>query len=267
MKKITLALITMFAMHTSASAQSTKYVFTSGASLNTSTLTQTENPFLLTRTLLAGYNTICLPMDLSAEQLQNAAKDVHVERMVAIKQEGESLNLYFMDCTKEGIQAGVPYLIYTPVTQLIRVKSDQSGKVDLKLKNITLNDNNGNQVTFSSSWNAIQEQGRYGIPAQQDALILESVLIRTEGDKNFLPTRCGFTWDQQNVSASSLQIKHVTNKDGIETGIEKLQANGSIVDVYDTKGALVKKQTPIQDALNSLPRGIYVIGGEKVAVK
>ena len=266
MKKITLALLTMLAMQT-ASAQSTKYVFTSSQALNTKPLTEAGQAFQLNRTLLAGYNTICLPVSLDAEQLQAAAKDVQLERLVSIKQEGDVLNLYFMDCTKEGVQAGVPYLIYSPIVQNLKVKSGQCGATDLEIKNITLNDDNGNQVTFNSSWTAIQAEGRYGIPAQQDAYILESVLIRTDADKTFLPTRCGFIWNKQSVTATSLNIKHVTSMSGIETSIAKLQAAGTKVDIYDTKGALVKKQTTVSDAISTLPTGIYVIGGEKFAVK
>ena len=266
MKKITLALLTMLAMQT-ASAQSTKYVFTSSQTLNTKPLTEAGQAFQLNRTLLAGYNTICLPVSLDAEQLQAAAKDVQLERLVSIKQEGDVLNLYFMDCTKEGVQAGVPYLIYSPIVQNLKVKSGQCGATDLEIKNITLNDDNGNQVTFNSSWTAIQAKGRYGIPAQQDAYILESVLIRTDADKTFLPTRCGFIWNKQSVTATSLNIKHVTSMSGIETSIAKLQAAGTKVDIYDTKGALVKKQTTVSDAISTLPTGIYVIGGEKFAVK
>lgn len=266
MKKITLAVLTMLAMQT-ASAQSTKYVFTSSQTLNTKPLTEAGQAFQLNRTLLAGYNTICLPVSLDAEQLQAAAKDVQLERLVSIKQEGDVLNLYFMDCTKEGVQAGVPYLIYSPIVQNLKVKSGQCGATDLEIKNITLNDDNGNQVTFNSSWTAIQAEGRYGIPAQQDAYILESVLIRTDADKTFLPTRCGFIWNKQSVTATSLNIKHVTSMSGIETSIAKLQAAGTKVDIYDTKGALVKKQTTVSDAISTLPTGIYVIGGEKFAVK
>ena len=266
MKKITLALLTMLAMQT-ASAQSTQYVFTSSQTLNTKPLTEAGQAFQLNRTLLAGYNTICLPVSLDAEQLQAAAKDVQLERLVSIKQEGDVLNLYFMDCTKEGVQAGVPYLIYSPIVQNLKVKSGQCGATDLEIKNITLNDDNGNQVTFNSSWTAIQAEGRYGIPAQQDAYILESVLIRTDADKTFLPTRCGFIWNKQSVTATSLNIKHVTSMSGIETSIAKLQAAGTKVDIYDTKGALVKKQTTVSDAISTLPTGIYVIGGEKFAVK
>lgn len=266
MKKITLAVLTMLAMQT-ASAQSTKYVFTSSQTLNTKPLTEAGQAFQLNRTLLAGYNTICLPVSLDAEQLQAAAKDVQLERLVSIKQEGDVLNLYFMDCTKEGVQAGVPYLIYSPIVQNLKVKSGQCGATDLEIKNITLNDDNGNQVTFNSSWTAIQAEGRYGIPTQQDAYILESVLIRTDADKTFLPTRCGFIWNKQSVTATSLNIKHVTSMSGIETSIAKLQAAGTKVDIYDTKGALVKKQTTVSDAISTLPTGIYVIGGEKFAVK
>ena len=92
MKKITLSLLTMLAMQT-ASAQSTKYVFTSSQTLNTKPLTEAGQAFQLNRTLLAGYNTICLPVSLDAEQLQTAAKDVQLERLVSIKQEGDVLNL------------------------------------------------------------------------------------------------------------------------------------------------------------------------------
>ncbi len=267
MKKITLALIALMALPTVASAQRTKYVSTYTETLNTEALVQKDQPFQLYRTLMAGYNTICLPVSMTAEQLQAAAKDVQLERMVAVKEEGSDLNLYFLDCTDEGLQAGVPYLIYSPVTQTLKAKSAEVAKVDVELKEVTLRDRNGNSVTFNSSWTANKAEGRYGIPAQQDAYILESVLIRTEGDKVFLPTRCGFTWNQQSAGAREMKIKHVTSMAGVETGINKLQASGTKVDVYDTKGTLVKKQATVQEALSSLPRGIYVIGGEKVAVK
>jgi len=54
---------------------------------------------------------------------------------------------------------------------------------------------------------------------------------------------------------------------GLETGIAQLKAKDAVVDVYDVKGTLIRKQVGVNSALQSLPRGIYVIGGEKVAVK
>lgn len=268
MNHFTLVLMAAATLCTQGFAQNrVKNIYTSSSALNISLLQSSNQDVQINRTLLAGYNTVCLPMTLSAEQLAATAKDIQVERLAAIRQEGSTLYLYFLDCTHEGIKAGTPYLLFTPNTQIMRAKVSQSQTVDTALKSVCMRDDNGNQITFGSSWESLQVDGRYGIPAQQDSHILESVLIRTEADKTFLPTRCGFTWDKQNPTATTLEIKHVTSLDGIETSIENLQATGAIVDVYDTKGTLIKKQVGIENALKNLPRGIYVIGGEKVAVQ
>ena len=124
----------------------------------------------------------------------------------------------------------------------------------------------GNRVTFGSSWQSLLKDGRYGIPAQQDVTPLESVLVRTEGDKTFLPTRCGFTWDKQSDTANDLQIKHISSMSEI-SGINSLTTNEGNLNVYDLKGTLIKKQVVGRDALNTLPAGVYIIGGEKVTVK
>ena len=268
MKHITLLLLAAASICTSAFAQPRpKNVYTSTTSLNVEALQDQAQPVVLNRTLYAGYNTICLPMNLSAEQLQVAAKDVQIERLETIRQEGSTLNMYFLDCTNEGIQAGVPYLIFSPTLQTLRANTSLASGINTEIQTITKSDDNGNTVSFSSSWEAIQTEGRYGIPAQQDTYVLESVLIRTEGDKAFLPTRCGFTWDQQNNSATKLEIMHVTSLNDIETSIEKLQATNATVDVYNAQGTLVLSQTNINTAKQSLPQGIYVVKGHKFAVK
>ena len=268
MRHITLLLMAAATICTSAFAQPRpKYVYTSSTTLNVEALQNQAQPVVLNRTLFAGYNTICLPMSLNAEQLKAAAKDVQVERLEMVRQEGNTLCMYFLDCTNEGIEAGVPYLIFSPTFQSLRANTEQSSGINADLKSITKSDNNGNTVTFGSSWETIQVAGRYGIPAQQDTYILESILIRTEGDKAFLPTRCGFTWDQQASDATELEIKHVTSLEDIETSIEKLQQAGATVDVYNAQGTLVLSQTNIDAAKKSLPQGIYVVKGQKFAVK
>ena len=268
MKHITLLLLAVATICTSAFAQPRpKYVYTSNTTLNVEQLQNQAQPVILSRTLYAGYNTICLPMSLSAEQLQAAAKDVQVERLEMIRQEGSTLNMYFLDCTNEGIEAGVPYLIFSPTFQTLRANTSDASGINTEIQTITKSDGNGNTVSFGSSWETIQTEGRYGIPAQQETYILESILIRTEGDKAFLPTRCGFTWDQQTNTANALEIKHVTSLEDVSTSIEKLQQTGETVDVYNTQGTLVLSQTNINAAKQSLPQGIYVVKGQKFAVK
>lgn len=268
MKHITLFLMAVATVCTSAFAQPRpKNVYTSSTTLNVEQLQNQAQPVVLNRTLYAGYNTICLPMSLSAEQLQAAAKDVQVERLEMVRQEGSTLCMYFLDCTNEGIEAGVPYLIFSPTFQTLRANTTDILGFNPELKSVSKSDGEGNEVTFGSSWETIQMAGRYGIPAQQDTYILESVLIRTEGDKAFLPTRCGFTWDQQTSTANALEIKHVTSLEDISTSIEKLQQTGETVDVYNAQGTLVLSQTNINAAKQSLPQGIYVVKGHKFAIK
>lgn len=268
MRHFTLVLMATTALCTPAFAQNkVKNIYTSSTAFNVSALQDTNTPAQLNRTLFAGYNSICLPMTLSAEELQNAAPGVQLERLAAIKQEGGTLNMYFIDCTNEGLEAGVPYLIFSPKVQNLRAKTEKALHINMELKNVTMTDGQGNKVTFSSSWESTKEEGRYGIPAQQDTYILESILVRTDGEKIFLPTRCGFTWNSQSTTANSIEIKHVTSLSGIETSIEKLQAEEAKVDIYNAQGMLVHKQVDINNALGQLPSGIYVIGGQKVAVK
>lgn len=267
MKRFTLTLMAAAAMLMPATAQNkVKNVYTWQEKLNVDLLQDTKQSTQIVRSLFAGYNSICLPMQLTAEELQTAAKDVQIERLEAIRQEGDVLNLYFLDCTAEGMKAGVPYLIYSPTAQTMRAKSN--GSFNAELQSVCLKDATGdNQVTFGSSWESLIVEGRYGIPAMQDSEMLQSILIRTEGDKQFLPTRCGFTWDVQSPTAHELRIKHVTSMQEGTTSIEALKMNNSIVDIYDLQGKLVSPQRRINSALNALPKGIYVVNGQKTAVQ
>ena len=268
MKHFTLLLVAAASVCTSAFAQTkAKNIYTSSTALNLELLQNATQPVTLNRTLFAGYNTICLPMSLNAEQLKGAAKDVQVERLEAIRQEGSTLLMYFQDCTAEGIEAGVPYLIFSPTFQTLHASTEAVSGISTELKSTSKTDGKGNTVTFGSSWEILKAEGRYGIPAQQDAYMLESVLIRTEADKAFLPTRCGFTWDEQNATATALEIKHVTSLTDVETSIEQLEAADAVVDIYNAQGTLVASQTSISAARKTLPQGIYVAKGQKFAVK
>lgn len=238
-----------------ASAQ-VKYVSTNTTKLNVEQLQDQSKAAQVSRYFFAGYNTLCLPMSMSAEQLSEAAPGVTIERLTAIGQEGNVLNLYFTDCTASGIEAGVPYLVYSPKEQTLRFKNTDAMTLSTELKAVRMIDGQGNQVTFSSSWEAMTKEGRYGIPAQQNVYPLESVLVRTEGDKTFLPTRCGFSWDEQSSTANELQIKHVALSEATAiTGIEVEKTTG---EAYDLNGRKMSGQ---------MKKGIYVIDGEKRVVK
>ena len=252
MKHLLLTLMMATAVSTTAFAQNkVKNVYASSEKLNVEMLQNSDQTVQLNRYFFAGYNTLCLPMSVSAEQLG----DIKVERFQGIEQEGNILNLYFVECTNEGIQAGVPYLVYSPKSQYFRVKNSDAMTIGNELKVIRMSDKNGNTVTFGSGWETIEKVGRYGIPAQQDVTPLEAVLVRTNADKKFLPTRCGFTWNQQNASAKELRIVHLSQ--GELTKINNTNIQNATDNTYDLNGRKVNKSA----------KGLHIQDGKKVTVK
>ncbi len=257
MKRFLLSLMAIATLCAPASAQnSVKNLYASNETLNTEKLCNTEQPVQLYRYLFSGYNTLCLPMSVSNEQLQKVANGARLEEMVAIGQEGSTLNLYFIDCTNEGVKAGVPYLIFSPKSQYLRFKNTEATDINDRLTTVRMSDSNGNTVSFGSSWEAVRESGRYGIPAKQDKAILESILVRTDMDKAFLPTRCGFNWETQAANATDINICHIKSLNDVTgiKGIESVKAENSL---YDLNGRKVSTEK----------RGIMIQNGKKIIKK
>ena len=155
MKKFTLLLLAAVLCGSAFAQNRVKNVYTFSSRLNVAELQIPNQTVQLNRTLLAGYNTLCLPMSLSAEALQAAAEGVQIERLAAIRQEGATLCLYFLDCTEDGMEAGQPYLIFSPKTQNVRASTANARFVATELVPITMSDSQGNRVTFTSSWSSL----------------------------------------------------------------------------------------------------------------
>lgn len=257
MKQIVLTMMALAMTCTATSQTKVRNLYTESQTLKVEQVQSTDNPVQVNRYLFAGYNTLCLPMTLSAEQLAATAKDIRVERLAAIRQEGSTLQLLFVDCTNEGIEAGMPYLIFSPTKQYLRAKNTEANGVDTEIKTIRLDDGQGNQVSFASSWNKRQKNGLYGIPAKQNVEILESVLVRTTEELAFLPTRCGFSWEQQAPTAENLEIIHTNQAalTGIKDAKRETTSNGRY---YDLNGR--STQSPSQ-------KGVYIHDGKQVIIK
>ena len=257
MKHLILSLVAVATLCTAPAMaqQKVRNLSTSTSKLNVELLQNTDQTVQVSRYFFAGYNTLCLPMSLSAEQLQKAAPGLTVERLAAIQQQGSELCLLFVDCTADGIEAGVPYLVNSPKNQTMFVRNTEAMSISGEARTIRLSDNAGNQVAFSSSWESMAREGRYGIPAQQNVTPLESVLIRTEADKTFLPTRCGFAWEEQSESAQNLVIKHVSASE--VTAISSVTAEQESANAYDLQGRKV----------TSAHKGLIIENGKKRATR
>jgi len=252
MKQFVLSLMMATAVCSTALAQNkVKNVYASSTKLNVEMLQSNDQTVQLNRYFFAGYNTLCLPMTVAADQLG----DVKIERFAGIRQEGNILNLYFVECTADGIQAGVPYLVNSPKSQYLRIKNTDAMTIDNEIQAVRMSDNNGNIVTFGSSWEMMEKAGRYGIPAQQKVTPLEAVLVKTTPEQKFLPTRCGFTWDQQSTTAQELRIVHLSQSEA--TKINNIRVQNTSGDAYDLNGRKV----------NSSAKGLVIQNGKKTIVK
>lgn len=257
MKQIVLTMMALAVTCTATAQNRVKTLYTETQTLKVEQVQNMESPVQVNRYLFAGYNTLCLPMTLSAEQLQAAAKDIRVERLAAIRQEGSTLQLLFVECTNEGIEAGLPYLVFSPTRQYLKAKNTDANGFDTEIKTVRMDDGKGNIVSFASSWDKRQKNGLYGIPAKQDVEILEAVLVRTTEDLSFLPTRCGFSWEQQAPTAEKLEIIHTNN--AAIAGIKDVKRETSGDNrYYDLNGRSLN--TPNQ-------KGIYIHDGKQVIVK
>lgn len=229
-------------------------LYTMGTTLNLDRITDQFTSISVSRYLFAGYNSLCLPFDMTAEEVKAAAgDDVQLERMARV-QNGE---LIFLDCTNEGIEAGKPYLIYVTSTKNAFFRSSSLNSLQNTPIPVTING-----VTMVGEWNKTTSDQLLGIPAQQDTDLLQAILIRTEGTKNFYPTRCSFSTDAAEVPV----IKHVTTLDE-ETSIQQLISQDALVNVYLPNGALVQSNIRMSKAMSTLPSGMYVTNGQKFIVK
>ena len=110
-------------------------------------------------------------------------------------------------------------------------------------------------------WNVRQKNGLYGIPAKQNVEILESVLVRTTEDLSFLPTRCGFSWEQQSATAQKLEIVHMSPAEVTAIGQLKADSNADQT-IYDLSGRRVERSS--FNVQRSTAKGIYIKDGKKI---
>lgn len=254
MKHLLLSLVAIATLCLPATAQQkVKNVYAYLTPLNIEQMQNSDQAVQLNRYVFAGYNSICLPMAVSNEQLQAQVEGIRLETLVGIAEEGNTLNLYFIDCTEKGIEAGRPYLIFSPRAANLRLPAEG---VSERLETVRLTSQQGNTVTFAGNWDLVRQEGLYGIPAKQDAAMLESILVRTDGEKAFPPTRCGFSWEEQSATTTTLCIRHIKSLDET-TGIQAL-TNGQQPDaIYDLSG---RKTTDAK-------KGIVIQNGKKRVVK
>ena len=201
-----------------------------------------------TRPLKNGWNSICLPFNMSAFDFENST-DTKLQALASY--DGEVLNFEEV----ENLEANVPYLVY------ITGDNTEDG--------MFLGFNIGTEVfaadpqaqcrggfCFQGNYTpSFAMRNRYGVVDHG----AEGQFIQKGGEKSTLPATGAY------FTASGKPASVKLNLGGEVTGID---SNGVIISdststpVFDLKGVRVSN-----GSLEGLPKGLYIQGGKKVYVK
>lgn len=197
----------------------------------------------LARTLTANvWNTICLPFDVTAEQIADVLKSEG-----NVKEYGsEDVNkqtIYFKDATI--MTAGTPYLI----------KPTEDAK-ELVFKGVTIKNVDAVDRKVGDKYNMCGVFGKYAMNTNGTELFLKTdgkFYVPAEGKETMKGFRAYFLVPK-NTAAAALNLSF-----GDATGINGVAADAEKnVKVYNVNGQYVGT------SLEALPKGLYIVGGKKV---
>lgn len=251
MKRILLSAAMLAALTASAQNRpvhpTRTYVSTSAQTISIESLQSSDAR--LGRILYQGYNTLCLPFSLSAEEFANAfGAETTVEKAVGAYAENGSFVICFADCTGQDLEAGMPYLIHTEKLRSISL-SNSTGMTVSQPASIRLSDNQGNVATFRGSFERLEPVGTWAIPATLGEV--PSNLIKCDGARTLNPTRCFFTWDAVSA-ATKMEIRHI-GAEGLLNGINAADVTTPDGKTYNLAGQRVNKAN-----------GVTIQGGKKI---
>jgi hypothetical protein len=198
----------------------------------------------LTRSLKAGlWNTICLPFNVTAEQVESVLKATGYVKEFD-KEDEVSATIFFKPATE--MKAGVPYLIKpTADALMLEFKGVTINNVD------ELNRINGNRYCICGVF------GKTKLRTTGTDLFLNAAgkfVAPAPGKETMKGFRAYFNVPS-NTSAAALNI----NIDGETTGINNIETETAVNGkVYNLNGQYVG------NSLNGLKKGIYVVNGKKV---
>lgn len=200
-----------------------------------------------TRPLKNGWNSICLPFNMSAFDFENST-DTKLQALASY--DGEVLNFEEV----ENLEANVPYLVY--ITGGYSEDGFHGFNIGTEVFAAEPQAQCRGGFCFQGNYTpSFPMRNRYGV-ADYGA---EGQFIQKGGEKSTLPATGAY------FTASGKPASVKLNLGGEVTGIN---SNGVIISgsasapVYDLKGVRVSN-----GSLEGLPKGLYIQGGKKVYVK
>lgn len=198
----------------------------------------------VTRNLVAGLNTICLPFNVDASQFGSVFGDAGAKAYQFASVEDKKL--CFEEATS--IEAGVPYLLTVAQAH----EMGNVGKVDILVeepKAVTVDD-----VTFNGTFN-VKVLGENNLFLGKDGNL--KVPASTEGDNNKLKGMRAFFVLPKTTTAYSLSFG------GETTGIQAIEGEKA----EKAQGVYTISGVKVADNTANLAKGLYIVNGKKFIQK
>lgn len=202
-----------------------------------------------TRPLKNGWNSICLPFNMSAFDFENST-DTKLQALASY--DGEVLNFEEV----ENLEANVPYLVY--ITGGYSEDGFHGFNIGTEVFAAEPQAQCRGGFCFQGNYTpSFPMRNRYGVADYSDKG--QGQFIQKGGETSTLPATGAY------FTASGKPASVKLNLGGEVTGID---SNGVIISdstsapVYDLKGVRVSN-----GSLEGLPKGLYIQGGKKVYVK
>ena len=250
-------------------------VIAAAASVNAQTVvTNTVNPkdlsaydeqtvdLTIYRHIYKGWNTICLPVSLTEAEINEIfGDDCRLETLVGVENTGTTTKLNFRDVKRDGLKARTPYILYSTKENGVRTIHQKEAYVTLGDVELTFEDNTGTTVQFSGATEKQGTEGMYGILAKDNQT---AAFVDAANVPQIYASRCyiKFNGGETTQTLTSNHLEY--DMTGIET--VAATADGQPVDVYNVSGVCIAKAVAPAD-LAKLPKGVYVIKGQKVWVR
>lgn len=198
----------------------------------------------VTRNLVAGLNTICLPFNVDASQFGSVFGDAGAKAYQFTRVEGNKL--YFEEATS--IEAGVPYLLNVAQAHLM----GNVGKVDILVEEPKAVVKDG--VTFKGTFN-VKVLGEKNLFLGKDGKL--KVPASTEGNNNKLKGMRAFFVLPEATTAYSLSFG------GETTGIQAIEGEKA----EKAQGVYTISGVKVADNTANLAKGLYIVNGKKFIQK
>ena len=198
------------------------------------------------------WNTFCVPFDMTAEQLAaNGITDVRALESASV--EGTSVTLNFSESNVNAVEAGVPCLV--------KVDANYDGTIEVD--NAVMAAAPGavtvDGVTMTGNYAAgTVPVGAYFINSNAFYYADEASNVALKGFRAYIT-----------LEGATPAVVNINVNNGGVTGIEDVEAAGAgkLVNVVTLDGVTVKAGVKKSEALDGLQKGIYIVDGEKYAVK